>query len=472
MSEAVSDDWLREQIKLMSALRLNKLRGYKPYPKQDQFHALGTEKRERVLLAGNQEGKTWSAAFEASFHATGQYPDDWHGRRWNRANHGWVASESFEVVRDAAQTYLLGSRGEWGTGTIPASAIADDPVMSRNFPGLVDVVKIKHVSGGISTIQFKAYQQGRQKFQGSKKDWIWLDEEPGLDIYGECLARLTASGGMLFMTMTPLLGISDVVAKFYPEPDSKDRGMVLMGIEDALHIDADEREMIISGYAKHEREARTLGIPMLGSGKVFDVPQSDITVEPFPVPEYWPRLNGIDFGYGDHPTGMCHTAWDRDHDCLYLVQAVKDERPLPAMHVSTMRPWGERCPVAWPHDGHRQWGDSLPLVDTYRKEGAKMLAQHATFKQGGNSTEAAVNDLYNRMTSGRFKAFRNLDTFWHEFSTYHRKDGLLVKKNDDVLSALFKCVMMLRFARAPSSESRLPTKAVSEYDPFHFEEAS
>ena len=53
---------------------LNKLRRYKqlktewalyfyePYPKQIEFHNLGATKRERVLMAGNQLGKTLAAA--------------------------------------------------------------------------------------------------------------------------------------------------------------------------------------------------------------------------------------------------------------------------------------------------------------------------------------------------------------------------------------------------------------------------
>lgn len=424
------------------------------------------------MTSGLVHHNTLAASYEASYHATGLYPDWWTGRRWSRATHGWVCSVSFEVVRDAAQMYLLGQRGNWGTGAVPASSIVDEPVMSRNFPGLVDLVKIRHGGGGISTIQFKAYQQGREKFQGSKKDWIWLDEEPEMEVYTECLARLTASGGMVYMTMTPMLGPSDVVSMFYPEPNSTHRAIVMMGIEDALHIDPSERDMIISSYPKHEREARTNGIPMLGSGKVFDVARSDVECEPFDVPKHWPRLNGIDFGYGDHPTGLCQIAWDRDSDVVYLTQAVKEDRPLAALHVSTMRPWGDWVPVAWPHDGTRMWGDSMPYVDTYRKEGAKMLPQHATFQHGGISIEAGVSLLLARMNKRQFKAFKTLDSWWHEFSTYHRKDGLLVRRNDDLISAVLKALMMLRYSRVNSESSSAPQKAISDYDPFDWKEAS
>src|SRR5258708_5513527 len=66
-----------------------KLIAYKPYPKQAEFHAAGSEFRERILIAANQVGKTWAAGFEVAMHATGLYPDWWIGRRFNRPTR-WV----------------------------------------------------------------------------------------------------------------------------------------------------------------------------------------------------------------------------------------------------------------------------------------------------------------------------------------------------------------------------------------------
>lgn len=340
--------------------------------------------------------------------------------------------------------------------------------MARGIAELVDTVMIKHVSGGISTIKFKCYEQGRKRWQTESVDWIWADEEPPADIYGEMLARLTATSGILFMTMTPLLGMSEVVSHFYPEPDTPDRGMVQMGLEDALHIDPEERDRIIIGYPEHEREARTSGKPLLGSGLIFAVPQSSIECEPFDVPNFWPRLGGLDFGYGDHPTGACEIAWDRDSDRVYLLKEYKEKNPAVPIHASSLKSWGDGLRFAWPHDGLRDWGDSGPMVDQYRREGISMLGAHSTFKGGGYSTEAAVALLLTRMQTGRFKAFSYLSDFWLEVSMYHRKDGKIVKERDDILSAVFKTLMMLRFAR-PVDSFRVPETTVeSDFDPFDF----
>jgi phage terminase large subunit-like protein len=46
---------------------------------------------------------------------------------------------------------------------------------------------------------------------------IWLDEEPDLDVYSECLLRTMTTGGLVMCTFTPMLGLSEVVMSFLPE---------------------------------------------------------------------------------------------------------------------------------------------------------------------------------------------------------------------------------------------------------------
>ena len=53
----------------------NRLAYYRPYAKQTAFHEAGVSYRERLLMAGNQLGKTVAGGAEAAMHATGRYPD-------------------------------------------------------------------------------------------------------------------------------------------------------------------------------------------------------------------------------------------------------------------------------------------------------------------------------------------------------------------------------------------------------------
>ena len=85
---------------------------------------------------------------------------------------------------------------------------------ARGIPNLIDTVSVKHVSGGVSNLQFKSYERGREKWQGAALEVLWLDEEPPEEIYTEGLTRTNETGGIVFLTFTPLLGMSTVVLRF------------------------------------------------------------------------------------------------------------------------------------------------------------------------------------------------------------------------------------------------------------------
>ena len=192
----------------------DRLRYYRPYPKQLEFHAAGATHRERLLMAGNQLGKTLAGGFEVAMHATGRYPDWWKGRRFDGPTIGWACGVTGEVVRDTVQRVLIGRAGQPGMGAIPKDAIAE-LVSARGIPDLLDSIKVNHVSGGQSVIGLKSYLSGREKFQGETLSWVWLDEEQPLDIYSEALTRTNIGANPVWMTFTPLLGMSEVVRRFF-----------------------------------------------------------------------------------------------------------------------------------------------------------------------------------------------------------------------------------------------------------------
>lgn len=167
-------------------------------------------------MAGNQLGKTYCGAAEMAFHLTGLYPDWWPGRRWDRPIRAWAGSKTGEVTRDGVQRLLIGEPkdvGSFGTGLIPHALLLD---WSRRtgVPDALDSATVKHSTGGTSTLGFKSYDQGREKWQAETLDLVWFDEEPPFDIYMEGLTRTNATMGATFITFTPLLGMSDVVSMF------------------------------------------------------------------------------------------------------------------------------------------------------------------------------------------------------------------------------------------------------------------
>ena len=197
------------------------------YPKQLEFFRAGATHRERLMLAANRVGKTEGVgAYETTLHLTGRYPDWWEGRRFDDPIDAWAAGDTASTVKDIIQEKLLGrllrrsgdaanEAAGLGTGMIPGDLIRS--VRPRaGVTDAIEVITVQHVSGGTSVLSLKSYEQGRTSFQGTRRHLIWLDEEPPLEIYTECLLRTMTCEGIVILTFTPLKGLSDVVQAFLP----------------------------------------------------------------------------------------------------------------------------------------------------------------------------------------------------------------------------------------------------------------
>lgn len=449
----------------------NKLSRYKPYLKQIEFHTAGATKRERLFRAGNQLGKTWSSAYETAYHLTGLYPSWWQGKRWSRGVTGWALGESMESTRDTMQRLIMGRPGEWGTGTIPEDRIIDVK-RAQGIADSIDCVYVRHISGGVSRVYFKSYEKGRSKLQGETLDFAALDEEPPQDIYTEVLTRTNATKGIVWITFTPLLGMSEVVRRFLQE-HSPDRADINMTIDDVGHYSEEDKQRIISSYPAHEREARAKGIPILGSGRVFPIAEAQITVTPFKIPDHWPVICGIDFGI-DHPSAGAWLAWDRDADVTYVYDTYRISNETPTEIVPRIQQRGSWVPVAWPADGlQRSKGDGIQLAEQYRIHGANMLHEFAQMPETGDeegkkmsrtSVEAGVLQMYEAMKAGKFKVFAGLEDWFSEFRLYHRKDGQIVKLQDDLMSATRYGWVMRRYAQIAPEPSKMTLNPKRNYD--------
>lgn len=463
MNLAMSAPEKRELLALMEERerrkRTNRLASYRPYPKQLEFHALKT--RESALIAANQVGKTYGEAYELAMHLTGRYPAWWVGNRWDQPIVCIAGSKSGQLLRDGAQRVLCGRPGEWGTGSIPQDSIIGEPKRAQGTPDLLDSVMVRHVDGHINRINFKTYDQGRERWQAETVHEVWLDEEPPEDVYFEALTRTNATKGHVKLTLTPLLGMSTVVRRFLMEP-SDDRAVVTMTIDDALHYSEEQRAQIIASYPAHEMEARAKGIPTLGSGRAFPVSDSDIEWQADVIPSHWPEIIGIDFGW-DHPTAAARLAWDRDADCVYVTAAYRKRQEGVVMHAAAIRAWGD-LPVAWPHDGlQHDKGSGEQLAAQYRAQGLQMLPERATFPDGGNGVEAGVSEMLERMQTGRFKVASHLVEVFDEIRLYHRDNGRLVKEMDDLISAIRYGMMMLRHAKTAAKRKPKALHFTSEF---------
>ena len=212
---------MKNQLKRLAAQR--KIDSFYPdsgplrrelYPKHCEFFRAGSQHRERCFLAANRIGKSEGVgAYETSLHLTGQYPKWWEGRRFKYGINAWAAGKDSKTTREIIQLKLLGPTGDFGTGMIPHDSI----VSTTPKPGVPDGIEsilVQHVSNTKSRIVLKSYDQGRESFQGTELHLVWLDEECNRDIYIECLTRTMTTNGLVMLTFTPLLGMTDIVRDF------------------------------------------------------------------------------------------------------------------------------------------------------------------------------------------------------------------------------------------------------------------
>lgn len=188
------------------------------YPKHLEFFKLGATYDERALFGGNRSGKTLAGCYEMALHLTGNYPSWWNG--WRRDDQGdfWCAGDTAKTVRDILQRTLVGPPGnpdQWGTGLIPGDSI----VRTTPKHGLADAIEsiyVRHAGGGLSSLQFKSYDQGRESFQGTEQHGIMLDEDVSQEIYVEAYMRLMTTNGRIWWTATLVEGITPTMLDFLP----------------------------------------------------------------------------------------------------------------------------------------------------------------------------------------------------------------------------------------------------------------
>lgn len=380
-------------------------------------------------------------------HLTGIYPDWWEGPRYDRPINAWCAGITVESTREIIQNWLLGDIGvAMGTGMIPKDKI----VGLRKKTGVVDAVDtvwVRHTSGGISSLGFKSMEQGRGKFQGTERDVIWLDEEPegnsGYDIFSEAKTRtMTKSDGMVLLTFTPLNGMNEL-CKYILERAGEDEEVKLVNItwSDAPHLGQKERDEMERNMLPHEREARMMGRPVIKSGLIYPFPESQISCSPFPIPNHWRSVAGLDIGW-TAPTGAVQAFEDPQTSIIYVTQEYKRDRTEREEHAKALKTWGDGLWFATDPSANRTESDGRKTMKIYRDLGLNV-------HNADNNVELGIERVYELFASGKLKIFTTCRDLLEEIRFYQFDDkGKVKKKNDHILDALRYCVMALDKAQS------------------------
>lgn len=417
------------------------------YPKHMQFYEAGAKYRQRLFLAANRVGKTTSALIEIVYHASGLYPIWWKGKRFADCSQWWLCGKDSNTVRGILQDTLLGPVGSFGTGIIPAGVLDFDTLKdAKKADTPVSVIRIKHINGTYSTLEFKTYDSGRQSFEGTAKS-ILMDEEPPMSIYTECLLRTMTGGNILISTFTPLKGISEVVLSFLGGTadfsaiiddaycnEKASKFVIQCGWGDVPHLSEEDQQQLLESIPPFQRDARSKGIPQLGAGAIYPVPESEYTIAPFEIPKHFKKVYGMDVGW--NRTAVVWGAIDPDSKILYLYSEHYKGEAEPSVHATAIRSRGEWIQgVIDSAANGRSQVDGDQLMQLYRDNGLKI-------QNADKSVETGLYTCWELLSSGQIKVFNTCNNFLNEIRLYRRDEkGKIIKSNDHLMDAWRYLVM-------------------------------
>jgi phage terminase large subunit-like protein len=423
------------------------------YSKHCQFMAAGAEYKFRLFMAGNRTGKSLSAAFELACHLTGVYPHWWTGKKFQFSQNWWVCGVDSKTILNTLQPLLLGQVGEFGTGMIPHDCLDFETLKdAKRADTPISMFRVKHACGTHSSVSFKSYESGREAFQAFAGS-IWLDEEPPLSVFTECAMRTATGDNILMMTFTPLKGISETIlnflegSQFAEGPIGVGKHVTMTGWDDVPHLSERDKQILIASIPPYQRDARTKGIPQLGSGAVYPVPESDYVIAPFEIPKHWRRVYGLDVGW--NRTAAVWAAIDPQTNIIHLYNEYYKGEAEPSIHAVGIKSRGDWIPgiIDTAARGRSQI-DGDNLFQMYKDLGLKI-------NNANKSVETGLYTCWELLSTGQIKVFSTMTNFMNEIRMYRRDEkGKIIKSNDHLMDAFRYLIMTGRDIAKTEQESK------------------
>lgn len=204
------------------------------------------------------------------------------------------------------------------------------------------------------------------------------------------------------------------------------RKLITAGWDDVPHLDAEAKRDLLEETPPWLRDARSRGIPSLGAGAIYPIPEEQIKVQPFLIPSHWQRCYALDVGW--NWTAALWSAFDRETFTRYLYAEYKASEGLPQVHAAAIKARGEWIPgIIDPAANNRSQRDGERLMVDYQTEGLNLTP-------AVNAVEAGLVGCWRDLSIGRIKVFSTLQKFFEEYRVYRRDEkGKIVKKNDHLM---------------------------------------
>jgi len=198
--------------------------------------------------------------------------------------------------------------------------------------------------------------------------------------------------------------------------------------DDAPHLSEQDKADLYASYPAYQRDARTKGVPQLGSGAIYPIPETEIIIDDFEIPPHYPRSYGLDVGW--NRTAAVWGARNNESGVIYLYSEYYRGQAEPVIHATAIRSRGDWIPgVIDPASRGRSQKDGQRLFEDYREFGLDL-------EMSLNAVEAGIYETWQLLSYGKLKVFKSLVNWLMEFRIYQRDEhGKVVKSNDHLMDA-------------------------------------
>lgn len=465
-------------ISVADEMKYNALKYFRPFDYQKRFYATGNSSDRRGILAANRIGKTVSTCYETAYHLTGEYPDWWVGKRYEKPVTVFVAGESWQQTAMVLQNELMGAadgklNAQIGSGSIPRHSIVFE-TMRCEGPNII-ACEIRHVSGSCSRIVFGNYTQEVRNLQGFKLDFCVLDEQPPDDFFSELVTRTATTQGQVMCSFTPLKGLNGLVSKFWNEEPGYT--YIRVSWDDVPEYNLwgepfllnSTRKQLERDYLPHEREARIAGKPVMGKGAVFQLntwPTYRAGDYDFNTMVGMEQIIALDLGLVNDATvitRMFHqprtgqTWLDRQ----IIVTGMDEANPTNYIHHLKL-PQVYGAPIVLPADASSQGRytmSSLSIRELFEQHGLNVLKKpimNPPDAEGRitNHKSFGINMMRQMMEAGTFLINDNCTTFLKQAQNYFVDEkGRFSDPDDAIDSARYALLGVLNDLTEPLNEN-------------------
>jgi len=207
---------------------------------------------------------------------------------------------------------------------------------------------------------------------------------------------------------------------------SSSKALITAGWDSVPHLDERTKAELLASTPPHLRDARSKGTPSLGSGAIYPVPLSEVLIDPFMIPDYWPRAYALDVGW--NRTACLWGAWNPADWSMVLYSEHYRGQAEASIHAAAIMARGKWIKgVIDPASRGRSQRDGEQLLADYQNLGLHL-------SMANNSVHAGIDAVWMALSTGRLKVFRTLVSWIDEYRIYRRDEkGAIVKKNDHLM---------------------------------------